>query len=304
MIVDDSQASGQMCQSPVFVLTGGRSGSTLLRIILDAHPELACPPEVNIASACSYLMQSWNALEAAQGRVPRSESEPISEQGLMPIRGVIDAAFSGYLKNSGKRRWCEKSPDSFRHARLLAQLYPDAKFIWLYRHCMDVIASAIEAYPWGLPRRMGLEYLMQYPGNSVAAVGHYWLDQMRTTMEFVENYPERCYRLRYEDLVTASEESIACLFSFLGVAQVPGITLDCFSTRHDNGAGDKKIWSTSEVSAKSLGRGTRVPASRLPAPVRTGINEMLEKLNYRVVDRRWNSDLESADPRTGQAPVA
>jgi hypothetical protein len=33
---------------PIFVLTVARSGSTLLRFILDSHPDLACPPETNI----------------------------------------------------------------------------------------------------------------------------------------------------------------------------------------------------------------------------------------------------------------
>jgi len=38
---------------PVFVLCNGRSGSTLLRFLLDAHPDLACPPETNLPSLCA-----------------------------------------------------------------------------------------------------------------------------------------------------------------------------------------------------------------------------------------------------------
>jgi protein-tyrosine sulfotransferase len=163
---------------------------------------------------------------------------------------------------------------------------------------MDVIASAIEAYPWGLPRRFGLEYLMQYPGNSIAAVGHYWLDSMRLTMAFEEAYPERCHRLSYEDLVSTPEEAAADLFSFLGAVQVPGITEACFRAPHASGGpGDKKIWSTTAISTRSLGRGAQVPASRLPTQVRTGINEILDMLGYRVVDRGWNAGTGQADPR-------
>ena len=53
------------CESPVFVLTSSRSGSTLLRFILDSHPELACPPETTVASACASLLRSWAVLEDA-----------------------------------------------------------------------------------------------------------------------------------------------------------------------------------------------------------------------------------------------
>src|SRR6202035_2611623 len=40
--------AAERCGAPVFVLCMGRSGSTLLRFLLDAHPELACPPETSL----------------------------------------------------------------------------------------------------------------------------------------------------------------------------------------------------------------------------------------------------------------
>ena len=39
---------GETADDPVFVLCAGRSGSTLLRFLLDAHPDLACPPETRL----------------------------------------------------------------------------------------------------------------------------------------------------------------------------------------------------------------------------------------------------------------
>jgi hypothetical protein len=40
---------------PLFVLCMARSGSTLLRFLLDAHPDLACPPETNLWMVCEKL---------------------------------------------------------------------------------------------------------------------------------------------------------------------------------------------------------------------------------------------------------
>ena len=50
---------------PVFVLCMGRSGSTLLRFLLDAHPELACPPETSMPALCGQLAVVWSLIEGA-----------------------------------------------------------------------------------------------------------------------------------------------------------------------------------------------------------------------------------------------
>ena len=65
------------------------------------------------------------------------------------MRAVADDPFRDYLLARGKKRWCDKSLDTFQFADILAQVYPDAKFIVLTRHCMDVIASGVEICPWG-----------------------------------------------------------------------------------------------------------------------------------------------------------
>jgi hypothetical protein len=166
---------------------------------------------------------------------------------------------------------------------------------------MDVIGSLIEQYPWGLAQQSGFQaeaHIMQYPGNSVGAAGSYWLALVRRMMTFEKKNQERCHRVRYEDFVTAPEETAADIFSFLGVEQAPGITEVCFQIPHVGiGFGDKKIWFTGKVNANSLGRGTRVPNGLLAPWVREGVNEALTNLNYRTIDRLWNEFLGSIDPR-------
>ncbi len=252
---------GATCDSPVFVLTSSRSGSTLLRFILDSHPELACPPETVVSSACASLLRSWMILEEAG-----SEGKPLTDAGQVPAEGIavvqssIDRLFGAYLRRRGKRRWADKSLDNHLNADLLAQAYPKAKFICLYRHAMDVIASGVEACPWGV---------------------------------------------RYEDLVTAPEETAASMFDFLGLPQVPGITGDCFKIPHEsNGPGDEKIWFTGQVTSSSIGRGVRVPSGALPEPMLAEINKALAQLGYRQVGPDWNDAVGSFDPRETAATLA
>jgi Sulfotransferase family len=290
------------CESPAFILTASRSGSTLLRFILDSHPELACPPETNVGQTAANLVRTWNLLENA-GADTTAADVP-APRILQAARAAIDEVFDRYLDRRGKARWCDKSLDSHLHAELLAQLYPGARFICLYRHCMDVIASGLEASPWGLDQFGFDSFAAQHPGNSVAAIGHYWVACTRTIMVFEQTHPELCHRVRYEDMVTDPERTAAAIFGFLGVEQVPGLTQACFGMKHEaNGPGDLKIWFTSEVTAASIGSGVRVPADALPPPLRGDINRALVELGYRRVDAGWNAVVGACDPRASTAPA-
>jgi protein-tyrosine sulfotransferase len=301
--METSRPGETACDSPVFVLTSSRSGSTLLRFILDSHPELACPPETTVASSCASLLRSWAILEEAgsEGRALHDSGE-VPAAGIAVVQSAIDGLFSAYLRRRGKRRWCDKSLDSHMFAGLLAQAYPKAKFICLYRHCMDVIASGTEACPWGL-HRFGFDpYVAQYSGNNVAAIGAYWNSCVQEILQFEKEHAASCHRIRYEDLVTAPEQTAAAMFAFLEVAPVPGITRDCFKVPHEsNGPGDEKIWFTDQVTPTAVGRGVRVPVGALPPPLLQEINEALGTLSYRQIGPEWNEVIGPFDPRADAA---
>jgi protein-tyrosine sulfotransferase len=294
------------CDSPVFILTASRSGSTLLRVILDSHPRLACPPETGITSACMQLAMMCDVLENAGTASPAAQdSAELPPAIRAAVRAAVDRAYGRYLAQHGKQRWCDKSLDSYKYAELMAQVYPEARFICLFRHCMDVIASGVEACPWGLQRYGYDPFVAQYPGNSVAAIGSYWLSCVQEILSFAGDHPGSCHQVRYEDLVTAPEETVAGILSFLGEQQAPGITQACFDTPHElNGPADMKLWFTSSVTADSMGRGTSVPANALPMPVRDPVNQVLARLGYRPVDDDWNQAASGTDPRLSPPAAA
>ncbi len=298
--VCDHSARASVCRDPVFILTASRSGSTLLRFILDTHPDFACPPETMITAACVSLLRSSDILENAGSGHNRlvTESASLPEAALDTVRDTVDRIYSRYLGRRAKPRWCDKSLDNLLNAELLAELYPQARFICLYRHCMDVIASGAECSPWGVSRFGFDPYVAEHPGNTVAAIGSYWAECARTILAFEVSHPERCHRVRYEDLVSTPEETAAGLLTFLGAAPMPGITTACFETPHEgDGPGDEKIWFTTKVSTDTLGRGFRVPAAALPQMLREEINESLATLGYRAVADDWNNTARAVDPR-------
>jgi hypothetical protein len=289
---------------PVFVLCNGRSGSTLLRFVLDAHPELACPPETNLPGLCAQLATVWSLIEGAPLAANRGDEPPeIPETAIAGVRETMDRMVGSYLARRGKGRYCDKSLGTARYAQLLSRVYPQARFICLYRHPMDVIASGAEACPWGL-NGYGFEpYIAATPGNVVMALASFWADNVRATLAVEESLPDACLRLRYEDLVADPEATAAAVFEFLGVPALPGISQACFSAERERfGPGDHKIWYTSQISADSVGHGWAVPTGMIAPPLLDVMNELAGRLGYLTVDGDWGTTEPPADLRVLVAP--
>jgi hypothetical protein len=118
------------------------------------------------------------------------------------------------------------------------------------------------------------------------------------TLAAEEQFPGQCIRVRYEDLVTDPEATAARIFGFLEAAPMPGISAACFSADRERfGPADYKIWSTSKITADSIGRGWSIPAAMIAPQVVDGINELAGKLGYRPVDGEWGSSAPPADLR-------
>ena len=294
-----TMAGTRLFADPVFVLCNGRSGSTLLRFLLDAHPELACPPETNLPGLCVQLATVWSLIEGAPLSANRGDEPPeIPEAAIAGVRETMDRMVGSYLARRGKKQYCDKSLGTARYAPLLARVYPEARFVCVYRHPMDVIASGAEACPWGLNGYGFDPYIAATPGNAVLALANFWADNVRATLAVEERFPDACFRLRYEDLVADPEETAAALFGFLGVPPVPGISRTCFSAERERfGPADYKIWYTSQISPDSVGRGWSVPVGLIAPPLLEAINEMAGKLGYLPVDGDWGTTEPPADLR-------
>jgi hypothetical protein len=295
-------------QRPVFVLCAARSGSTLTRFLLDAHPDLACPPETDLPALCDQLAKTW-ALLAGEPLLASRDGKPpeIPDAAVGGIRHTVGAMIGQYLVRRGKTRYCDKSLYAARHADLLVRVFPDARFICLYRHPMDVIASGIEACPWGL-RGFGFDpYAANTPGNSVLALAKFWADHATTILGIEDRFPDRCHRVRYEDLVTDPGVVADGIFDFLGVRRIPGIQEACFAPERERlGPADYKIWNTTKITAASMGRGWSLPANRIDQPVLTTVNELADRLGYLRIDQTWGASSTPPDPRAdvGAKPAA
>ena len=258
---------------PTFIACGARSGSTLLRFLIDSHPALACPPETDLGP---LLQQYQRATENL-----RVEGE---------ARVTADALFEEYLPSVGKLQWVDKSLSNALHLDLLAETFPDARFVLLHRNPMDFIANAIECQPWGLSEYGFLPYAAQSPGDSVGALARYWCDRAERMLAFERSHSERCLRLTYEDLVQFTETTLGALWSFLNVSPSPSAQGEAFSASHDAwGFGDHEIWYESGITDRDIGRGARIPPDKIRGDLRIRLNDSALKLGYEHVTDWWGS---------------
>src|SRR5437660_5875801 len=128
--------------APVFILSNPRTGSTLLRYLIDTHPDICCPGELRLGAITEFLTV---AIELTLGRV---QSCPGGETARLAcfaeVRRIVDDLMDKYCRAKGKPRWCEKTPINLDHLDFLNAVFPDAQCLCLHRHGLDTVRSWTE----------------------------------------------------------------------------------------------------------------------------------------------------------------
>lgn len=263
---------------PLFILSCERSGSTLLRCLLDTHADIAAPGELLLGDLCAR----WQLiLERTLGLVPgyfgaeNSPSEAILEEIRRGAGGILDR----YCRAKGARMWCEKTPANLSYADLLSRVFPSARFLCLYRHGLDVALSCLEASRWGFMREV-VPFVAMSPENLPLAMVRNWIVKNTGLLDFEARLGERCLRLRYEDLVADPAARIGEVLHFLGLPPDPGLAERAFAQPHDPGGGDPGFWQTARVEPDRGGRGRREMLPRLPPETLPRLAAVLERLGY------------------------
>lgn len=180
------------------VVGAGRSGTTLLRLMLDSHPELAVPPETGFLVPAARLAEAGGGtasdlLEVLAGADTwpdfhlDSSALAAALQALAPfdVAAGVRAFYRLYARRFHKSRWGDKTPMYCLHMEAIARLLPEACFIHLIRDGRDVALSV-----------RGLWFS---PGKTTAAIAADWSRRVRAAREAGRRC--RYVEARYEDLV-------------------------------------------------------------------------------------------------------
>ena len=93
---------------PVFLVGCHRSGTTLARFLLDAHPNLACPPESKFIAGLKAF-HDYPQCRPALFSLGFDEDDVLCES-----RRMIERFLGGFAGRQRKPRWIDKTPNYFR----------------------------------------------------------------------------------------------------------------------------------------------------------------------------------------------
>ena len=271
-------------ERPFFIVSAPRSGSTLLRLILDAHPRLAVPPpgwlfDMVFPYLFSYgdLKQPQNLLALAEDMLetPTVRKWPIkvapdalAKASRGPtFAGVYEALHVAYAGLENKTRWGEKTPRNSLWIDEIRAQFPDAQFIHIVRDGRDQAIDISDSLLW------------PYSVYSGAVL---WQRYVNAARESASRLPrEAFHEIRYEDLCAQPEAVIRKLCEFLGEKFDPRML-----SPHETGSA--RAWSTHPLHAKTAQpistKYCEMYRTRLPkgdvAVLESVIGTTLKRFNY------------------------
>ncbi|HXT68231.1 MAG TPA: sulfotransferase [Vicinamibacterales bacterium] len=264
---------------PVFLVSHARTGSTLLRYLLDAHPSLCCPPELALGRLCRDLLYTAALALGETRAVPDSPSAGT----VAEARRHVDELMTACCVRHAKPRWCEKSTNNVEYLDALRTVFPDAQYICLHRNCLDVVESLLQLFRYGFTGRYAV-LVSRSPSNVLDAMIDTWIEATERILALEAAQPEACLRVRYEDFVERPAASAERIFTFLGLPFDEGILSTMFTASHDQGPGDLKIQFTNAVLANRVGRGSRLPRGQISTDRFAQLNKLQTELGYAVLD--------------------
>jgi hypothetical protein len=208
--------SAEPARTPApFIVGAGRSGTTLLRLMLDAHPDVAIPSETNflpsVARRCARSEDPWAAFAANVTSRTRWPDFHVNADALrervahirpFDLGDALRAFYALYAERFGKSRWGDKTPRYAGHLTAVARVLPEAHFLHVIRDGRDVALSHRDL--WFGPRSAG-------------EAAHWWkatIEATRTQALEVGFYRE----VRYEDLVLDTERTLRAVCEFIDLA--------------------------------------------------------------------------------------
>jgi hypothetical protein len=200
-----------------FIVGSPRSGTTLLRLMLDSHPLVAIPPETG------FLPRAIRSTHGSNERRRRHFEETLvnypaaapgwADFGISPdalasalqsserfrVDDALRSFYRIYAARFGKSRWGDKTPGYGRSMRLIRRTLPEARFIHVIRDGRDAALS--------------LRHLWFSPGTDLKTLAWHW----RGNVEAIRREAAGCLYLevRYEDLILDTASTLKRICAFL-----------------------------------------------------------------------------------------
>jgi len=179
----------RLVQAPTFVLCSVRSGSTLLRTLLNSHSRIHAPAELHLRDIAVEIRKDYG-------------EKSFAEIGL-DVKGLEyllwDRILDRELSDSGKQLLVRKTPSDVFIVERIKECWPDARFVFLLRHPAAIARSRHTARPQDSHER-NIEMVLRYLNA---------LERARETYDGIT--------VRYEDVTADPARETRRICEFLGV---------------------------------------------------------------------------------------
>jgi hypothetical protein len=282
-----------MMQPPFFIIGAQRSGTTLLRLLLNAHPEIAIPEEgtfwMPLLRKCkddisrrfsgSELKRCMEYLERNKqfqlwGIAPSEVFGQIQKQGGCSLAEMMHELYKVHATQYDKRLWGDKTPSFFRMISVLKGLFPDARFIHIIRDGRDVYLSWRQIDP---------------SKRNIAVTALEWsykVSRARKELSFVDR--NNVLELKYEDLTNETADELKKICSFLQVDYDANMLNFWRTSRDFLGSSHSRLISK-PITRISVNRWQRELTSKELNCFEYIAGSMLESLGYRLSQEKSRS---------------
>jgi len=187
---------------PILFIGGmPRSGTTLMRSMMDAHPKMRCGEETRLVPRILGMRSNWYRSE--------KEKKRLDEAGVG--ESVINAAVSEFILEiivkHGKpaERLCNKDPFTLKSTKYLIELFPNARFILMTRDGRATAHSIIS-------RQVTISGFDITSYRDVITKWSRAIQQMYD--QCMEVGPKYCIQVKYEDLVLHPRPTLKKILEF------------------------------------------------------------------------------------------
>jgi len=274
---------------PIILGGCGSSGTTLLKTMFDAHKNIACGQEIAVFDRPLFyqtrvedlyrMYKNQDFREINPGQIFPMHTKFGSNFGLFipnqskayhnyatidkifqmsrDLRHFVNLFFSNWADAQGKKRWAEKTPNNIYCIDRIFEFMPDAKFIHVIRDGRDVALSLVEARDF----------------NTASAVFR-WLSAVEAGIRHRGN--PRYYEVKYEDLITDTENTLKKLMDFLDEEYDPGMM-----NYTEKGKKNPLKYGTTPIYTNKIGKWKRTSLDPTFLEIfDLTMKDMLEKLDY------------------------
>ncbi len=227
-------------EKPIFIIGMGRSGSTILGVLMSMHRDVGY---LNEPKALWHAVYPHEDIPGSYSRVPARYSLDESD-ATEEVRRRAQRLFGAYLRAVGSKRVVDKYPELIFRIPFVRAIFPDARFIFLVRNGWDTCRS-IDVFAeqkgiqkpdggthnwWGTNNRKWKLMLEQLVPEEEALAGIFdevkslnrnsdmaaveWIVTMREGLRQMERYPDCVHLLRYEALLSNPRGELSRLLEF------------------------------------------------------------------------------------------